>query len=146
FNRFYNVAGQSFTATLNITAPSSAAIPAGTVALTVPTGWTVDGAKPVGPIAAGASAAVTFNVTPASAAVTNNYKVSALFTSASATGYTDNVIRVVPGVEGRFHRWGKFAEYDQWLETLAPNARRLLRSAATQSMGMGETVTLPVDV
>ena len=44
FDRFYNVAGQSFTATLNLKALGGA-IPAGTVALTVPTGWTVDGAE-----------------------------------------------------------------------------------------------------
>src|SRR4029079_11274826 len=46
FDRFYNVAGQPFTATLTRTAPASGAIPAGTVALTVPAGWTVDAAKP----------------------------------------------------------------------------------------------------
>ena len=40
--------GQSFTATLHLTAPAGGAIPAGTVALTVPTGWTVDAAKPIG--------------------------------------------------------------------------------------------------
>src|SRR4029077_17467523 len=114
--------------------------------LSVPAGWTVDGAKPVAPIPAGGSAAVDFTLTPSSAAGTNNFKISALYSAGATTGYTDNVVRVVPAVEGRFHRWGKFAEFDQWLETLAPTARRLLRSAATQSMGMGETVTLPVDV
>src|SRR5262249_53968970 len=140
------VAGQPFTATLHLTAPGSSGIPAGTVALTVPSGWTVDAAKPVGPIAAGGSASVDFTVTPASSAVTNNYKISALYSTGPATGYTDSVVRIAPAVEGRFHRWGKYAEYDQCLQTLAPQARRLLRSAAVQSMGMGETISLPVDV
>src|SRR5436190_24144346 len=80
FSRFFNVAGQAFTATLHLTAPASSAIPAGTVALTVPTGWTVDAAQPIGPIAAGGSASVDFVVTPSASAVTNNYKVSALYT------------------------------------------------------------------
>ena len=145
FDRFYNVAGQSFTATLHLKALGGA-IPAGTAALTVPTGWTVDAAKPIGPTAANAESIATFTITPATGTVTNNYKISALVTAGAATGYTDNVIRVVPAVEGRFHRWGKYAEFDQWLETLAPQARRLLRSAAVQSMGMGETISFPVDV
>src|SRR5262249_50299389 len=108
--------------------------------------WTVDGPKPVGPIAAGGSATVSFTVTPASSAVTNNYKISALYTSGATTGYTDNVVRIVPAVEGRFHRCGTYGAYDKWLKTLAPQANRLLRSAAVQSMGMGETVSLPVDL
>src|SRR5262249_24479336 len=91
FDRFYNVGGQPFTATLPLTAPASAGIPAGNVALTVPTGWTVDGAKPVAPIAAGATGSISFAVTPSASAVTNNYKVSALYTGGSMTGYTDNV-------------------------------------------------------
>src|SRR5262249_38697198 len=146
FSGFYNVAGQPFTATLHLTAPGSSGIPAGPVAPTVPSGWTVDPAKPAGPIAAGGSASVDFTVTPASSAVTNNYKISALYSSGSTTGYTDSVVRIVPAVEGRFHRWGKYAEYDQWLQTLAPQARRLLRSAPVQSMGVGRTVSPPVDV
>ena len=55
-------------------------------------------------------------MTPSSSAVTNNFKISALVTIGAATGYTDNVVRVVPAVEGRFHRWGKYSEYDNWLE------------------------------
>ena len=37
-------------------------------------------------------------------------------------------------------------EFDQWLNGTAPQALRLGRSAAVQSMGMGETISLPVDV
>src|SRR5438045_8556037 len=49
FDHFFNVAGQSFQATLHLKA-GGAAIPAGTAALTVPTGWTVDAAEPIGPV------------------------------------------------------------------------------------------------
>lgn len=146
FSGFFNVAGQPFTAALHLQAPASGPIQAGTAALTVPTGWTVDGPQPIGPIAAGSSATVDFTVTPSSSAVTNNYKISALFSAGSATGYTDNVVRIVPAVEGRFHRWGKYAEYDQWLTSTTPQADRLGRSAAVQTMAMGETISFPVDV
>jgi hypothetical protein len=66
--------------------------------------------------------------------------------SKSATGYTDNVVRVVAPAEGRFHRWGNWAEYDGWLKDTAPQADRLGRSAAIQSMGVGESIQVPVDV
>ena len=55
-------------------------------------------------------------------------------------------MRVVSPVEGRFQRWGKFAEYDQWTEQTAPAARRLGRSGAQQTTAAGETITIPVKV
>jgi LmbE family N-acetylglucosaminyl deacetylase len=147
FSRFFNVAGQPLQATVHLKS-GSATLPAGTVALTVPAGWTVDSAsKPVGPIGPGAETTVTFTVTPSATAVVNtNYNVSALLTSGVATGYTDNAVRVVPAVEGRFHRWGNWAEFDSWLSSTAPQGNRLGRSAAIQTTAVGETFTLPVGV
>jgi GlcNAc-PI de-N-acetylase/Carbohydrate family 9 binding domain-like len=145
FDRFFNVAGQSFQATLHVKS-GSGTLPTGTAALTVPAGWTVDAAKPIGPISDAGESTVTFTVTPSASAAAQNFKISALLTSGAATGYTDNVVRIVPAVEGRFDRWGKWGEFDQWLNTLAPQALRLGRSAAVQSMGIGETINLPVDV
>jgi len=146
FDNFFDVAGQPFVATLHMQAPAAVSMPAGNASLAVPSGWTTDGPKPIGPIAAGTSATVAFTVVPSTSAVTNNYKLSALFTSGATTGYTDNVMRIVPAVEGRFQRWGKYAEFDSWVQSTAPAARRLGRSAAVQSIGMGETVSLAVDV
>ncbi len=148
FDRFYNVAGQSFTATLHL--KSGCGHPPGGHRRADGAGR-LDGRRgeadrPDLPTAR--SRPSTFTVTPAlPSAVTSNFKISALLTSGAATGYTDNVVRVVPAVEGRFHRWGKWAEYDQLArDARRPQARRLGRSAAIQSMGMGETITLPVDV
>ena len=75
-----------------------------------------------------------------------NFKLSAVWTSGSNTGYTDQVVRVVSPVEGRFHRWGNWEEFDEWLENTAPEARRLGRSAAIQSVGAGEDLPLRVRV
>src|SRR5262245_9321806 len=109
FSRFLNVAGTAFQATLHLKAGETA-IPAGTAALTVPAGWTVDAAKPLGPVAPGTEATATFTVTPsAGAAVNTNYRIPALFSAGAATGYTDNTVRIVPAVEGRFQRWGNWA-------------------------------------
>jgi hypothetical protein len=146
FSRFYNAPGTPFQATLHMKS-GAGTVPAGTVKLNVPTGWTVDTAsKPVGAVGADEST-VTFDVTPSeTAAVNQNYKLSAVWTAGTASGYTDQVVRVVSPVEGRFHRWGNWAEYDNWTEGTAPAARRLGRSAAIQTTGAGETFTLPVDL
>jgi LmbE family N-acetylglucosaminyl deacetylase len=140
FSRFYNVAGEAFQATLHLRGK----LAKGNVALTVPAGWSTDGPKSV---RAGSSADITFTVTPAATAtVDQNAKISALYTTEHASGYTDNVVRVVAAAEGRFQRWGNWQEYDQWLQNTAPQADRLGRSQAIQSMGIGQTIDVPVVV
>jgi LmbE family N-acetylglucosaminyl deacetylase len=146
FSRFFNVAGVPFQATLHVKS-GAGTLPAGTAALTVPAGWTVEAAKPIGPIGDGAESTVTFTVTPAAnAAVNSNFRISALVSTGGKTGYTDNAVRIVPPVEGRFQRWGNWAEYDQWLATRAPQAYRLGRSAAVQTMPVTSSRTIPVVV
>jgi LmbE family N-acetylglucosaminyl deacetylase len=147
FSRFFNVAGTPFEAAVRMRS-GSGAIPAGTVSLTLPSGWTADAtSKPIGPITTSGESTAVFTITPSpTATVDANYKIAARFTTGTTTGYTDNVVRIVPPAEGRFQRWGKWAEYDQWLETTAPQAARLGRSAAIQTMAVGETITVPVDV
>ncbi|WP_410785704.1 PIG-L family deacetylase [Kribbella sp. C-35] len=141
FSRFYNVAGEPFQATVHLRGK----LAKGNVALTVPAGWSSDGPKPV---REGSSADITFTVTPAATAtVDQNAKVSALYTTAEhATGYTENVVRIVSAAEGRFQRWGNWQEYDEWLQNTAPQANRLGRSQAIQSMGIGRTIDVPVVV
>lgn len=151
FSRFFNVPGDPFTATLHLTAPADAGLPAGTATLRAPQGWTVGAARSVPALKAGASAAYTFTVTPAADAPTgstagSDVSISATLQTPRASGYTDNAVRLVPAVEGRFQRWGKWADYDQWLATAAPAARRLGRSDAVQTVKLGGTVNVPVDV
>ncbi len=145
FSRFFNVAAQPFQATLHVRS-GSGTLAAGTAALTVPTGWTVTGPTSIGPILPTAESTATFTVTPAAGAVSMRYGISALLTTGAATGYTDNVMEIVPAAEGRFQRWGNWAEYEQWLATSAPQAYRLGRAHAVQSIGIGETMQLPVVV
>jgi len=111
FSRFFNVAGVAFQATVHVRAARES-LPAGSVALTVPSGWTVDPAqRAIGPITASRESTAAFTVTPSDAAAVNtNVRISALLSTGGKTGYTDNLIRIVPPVEGRFHRWGKWAE------------------------------------
>jgi LmbE family N-acetylglucosaminyl deacetylase len=143
FSRFYNVAGEPFQATVHLRAPNGK-LASGNVQLTVPPGWTVDGPQQVQPKP---SADLTFTVTPAAnAPVDQNAKISALYTTADASGYTDNVVRIVAAAEGRFQRWGNWQEYDAWLQNTAPQANRLGRSQAIQSMGIGQTIDVPVAV
>jgi hypothetical protein len=143
FSRFYNVAGEPFQATVHLKAPHGK-LASGNVALTVPAGWSVDGPKSV---KSKEAVDVTFTVTPAAnATVDQNAKIAATYTTKHASGYTDNVVRIVAAAEGRFQRWGNWQEYDQWLQNTAPQANRLGRSPAIQSMGIGQTIDVPVVV
>jgi hypothetical protein len=144
---FFNAPGHSFQATVHVKS-GGGTLPAGTISLSVPAGWGVDRAsKPIGPISSRRESTVTFTVTPpADAAVNANSRVSALLRTGGKTGYTDTAVRVVPPVEGRFERWGKWEEYDNWLQNTAPRALRVGLSPAAQSIAMGETLTVPVQV
>src|SRR3954452_17813823 len=146
FSRFYNAPGTPFQATLHLKS-GAGTIPAGTAALTVPAGWTVDSATKATPAVGAAEQTLTFTITPsATAAVNSNFKIAATWTAGSAKGYTDQLVRVVSPVEGRFQRWGNWAEYDNWLETTAPAARGIGRSSAIQTVAAGATLSLPVVV
>jgi hypothetical protein len=143
---FFNAPGKTFQATVHVKS-GKGTLPRGTVELSAPAGWTVEPAKQIGPISARSESTVTFDVTPsASAPVNANAKLSALLQTGGKTGYTDTVVRIVSPVEGRFERWGKWEEYDNWLRNTAPRALRVGLSSAVQSMGIGETITVPVDV
>src|SRR3954465_6009977 len=146
FSRFYNAPGTPFQAVLHVKS-GAGTIPAGTAALTVPAGWTVDSASKATPAVGADEQTVTFTITPStSAAVNSNFRIAATWTAGAAKGYTDQLVRVVSPVEGRFQRWGNWAEYDNWLETTAPAARRIGRSSAIQTVAVGSTITVPVDV
>jgi hypothetical protein len=149
FSDEYVTPGQAFTATVRLRSGGGAiAAQANGVALTVPAGWTVDQAtKDLPATTSSAGTAVSFTVTPP-ASVTpldSNAKISALVTSGSATGYTDNVVRVVSEVEGRMVRTGTWKEYDHWIAGM-PEAKRLGRSQALNSIGLGQTKTISVNV
>jgi len=143
---FFVAPGEPFEATVHVRS-GRGTLPRGTVELTAPSGWTVGPAQRIGPISSRRDSTATFEVTPSPTAAANtDVRLSALLRTGGKTGYTDTAVRVVPPVEGRFARWGKWEEYDTWLTETAPRARRIGRSAATRSMALGETVTIPVDV
>jgi GlcNAc-PI de-N-acetylase/Carbohydrate family 9 binding domain-like len=146
FSEFFNAPGETFETTVHLRSGKGTLRP-GSVELAVPAGWTAEPAQRVGPVSRHRTRSVTFDVTPsASAPVDTDFKVAAQYRTGRKTGYTDNAVRIVSPVEGRFERWGKWEEYDNWLENTAPRARRVGRSAAAQSMGIGETITVPVAV
>ena len=146
FSDFFNAPGERFRATVHLRS-GRGTLRAGSVELDVPDGWTAEPAQRIGPVSSRSERTVSFDVTPSgSAEVNRDYKISALYTTGGRTGYTDNVVRIVSPVEGRFQRWGKWEEYDNWLTQTAPRALRVGRSAAAQSMGIGETITVPVEV
>jgi LmbE family N-acetylglucosaminyl deacetylase len=147
FSRFYNAPGTPFTVTLHARS-GKGTLPAGRVTLHLPRGWKADRlARPIGAVTTAKATSVKFTVTPpAKAKVETEYRISADWRTGQARGYTDQVVDVVPPAEGRFQRFGNWAEYDRWLKRTAPEASRLGRSDAIQSVGAGETLDLPVVV
>src|SRR4051812_4645875 len=144
FSRFYNAPGTPFEATMHLRS-GAGTLAAGSVALNVPAGWTAEAAKAVGAVSPTADTTVTFTVTPAAdAPVNTSYRISALYTSGSAKGYTDQVVRVVSAVEGRFRRWGNWAEYDQWLPRRVPQAHPPRPPAPPPTTRGGGAVPPPV--
>ncbi|MBO0812532.1 MAG: PIG-L family deacetylase [Microlunatus sp.] len=143
---FYTVPGQPFTAKLHLRSGSSA-IRNATAQLDLPAGWTSDGAKQLPLVTSDRESTVTFTVTPpADATVGQQAKIGATVTAGQASGYTDTVVQSVAPAEGRYQRWGKWAEYDNWLENTAPAARQVGRSSAVATVGLGQTLSIPVDV
>ena len=146
FDRFFNVAGQPFQATLHVKS-GGGTIAAGTAALTVPAGWTVDAAKPIGPIAT--RRRVDGDVHRHAERGGGGAELQDLRARHDRRGDRLHGQR-------RPHRAGRRGPLPplgqvgrvrpRGSTTLAPQARRLGRSAAAQSMGVGETITLPVDV
>lgn len=119
-------------------------IAAGSLSLQVPSGWTVSSPQTFGPIAAGAESRATFTVTPGAGASNTVFKIGANFAGNGVTAYNDTRVALTAAVEGRFQRWGNFAEYEAW--TVANDAYVGGRSEAVTKIGAGETITLPVDV
>ncbi|RMB58182.1 PIG-L family deacetylase [Tessaracoccus antarcticus] len=115
----------------------------GAVSLQVPAGWDVTSGVQLGPITGAADATSTFTVTPPADAALTSQKISAKFSNGSVSAYNDTRVELVAGVEGRFQRWGNFAEYEEWAADYTWVGGR---STAERQIGAGESITVPVVV
>lgn len=150
FDSSYNVAGQPFTVTVHARSPKSAFDPA-TVGLAVPAGWTVsDGGTGTMTVNSAREALKSFTVTPNASARAGTFRISATMsivassTYSAGTGYTDNVVQIIPAVEGRAQRYQANLDLDQWIART--RSYRFNRSSAVTPIGVGETITVPVNV
>ena len=150
FSRFYNAPGRAVPGHPARPLRAGRRCPAGTARSTSrPAGRSTATEADRSPIAPTPSRRSTLTVTPAAGAAVNAELPRS--PRASTTRQDDRLHRRRgagrPPAEGRFQRWGKWAEYDSWLEDTAPAgapARPLGR--AIQTMGVGETMTVPVVV
>ena len=107
------------------------------------------GAKPIGAVSSAAESTVTFNVTPAvGAAVNTNFKISRARRPAARPPATrTRSCASCSPVEGRFQRWGNWAEYDQLArDRRAAGAAGSAARRRSRRPAVGETFTLPVVV
>ncbi|KAM9864165.1 hypothetical protein ACIFOC_03071 [Leucobacter aridicollis] len=142
-NAYYNGDSEPFDVTVSARSGGDT-VAAGSLELQLPDGWTATPAQQFGPITSDATATATFTVTPAGSTPGAVSKIGATFTAGDVSAYNDTRVALTAGVEGRFQRWGNFAEYEQWTE--ANNAYVGGRSDAVASIGTGESITLPVEV
>lgn len=140
-DNYFQAPGEPFD--LTVTSRSGGAtIPAGEVRLNLPEGWSATTAQ-LGPISASSEAAVKLRVTPPADAKLGRHQIGVNFSAGGVTAYNDTRVEIVPGIQGRFERWGNYAEYEQWADTFTHVAGR---SAAERQIGAGESVTIPVVV
>ncbi|MGW9629675.1 sugar-binding protein [Agromyces sp. NPDC055520] len=140
---YFEAAGEPFTATVTLRS-GAGQLGGGAVSLVVPAGWQVSEPVEVDGIGDEDATQASFTVTPASDAAPAVYKLAAEFAGDGVTAYNDTRIQLVAPVEGRFERWGNMAEYEQWAGD--HDAYVGGRSNAVGQVGVGETVTVPVDV
>ncbi|MBC7591531.1 MAG: PIG-L family deacetylase [Salinibacterium sp.] len=140
---YFEAAGEPFTVTVNLRS-GGRALGRGDVTLEVPAGWVTSGPVGVAGIRTTATEQVTFTVVPAADAVPARYKLAARYAGGKITAYNDTRVELVAPVEGRFERSGTAAEYEQWTEK--NDAYVGGRSKAVGTIGVGETVTVPVEV
>jgi LmbE family N-acetylglucosaminyl deacetylase len=95
FSNFYTVPGQPFTATLHLRSGGKTLTNV-TADLTLPAGWSSDGATKIKIVRSDQESTVDFTVTPPSdAAVGQQAKIAATVSTGRMTGYTDNVVQLV---------------------------------------------------
>ncbi|MEA4944237.1 MAG: sugar-binding protein [Propionicimonas sp.] len=140
---YYQSAGEPFTVTVSLKS-GKGTLPAGKVALNVPSGWKVSGPVKVSGVGDRKATTARFTVTPTADAANAVFKLGATYTGGRVTGYNDTRVELVSGIEGRFQRWGNLAEYEQWMAD--NNAYVGGRSTALGRIGAGESVTETVEV
>lgn len=139
---YFQAPGEAFEVIVRSRA-GAGTVASGDVTLDVPAGWNVSEPQSLGPISAEADSSVSFTVTPAADAANGRYRLSASFDNGTVSAYNDTRVEIVPGVEGRFERWGNYSAYDEWAEQFTFVAGR---SGAESHIGAGESVTVPVVV
>ncbi len=141
-DNYFQAPGVPFQVTVSARS-GAGTIATGDVTLGVPAGWDVTAGVKLGPITSAAEATSTFTVTPAADASLRAHQISANFSNGTVTAHNNTRVELVAGVEGRFQRWGNFAEYEQWAAAFTNVGGR---SAAERQIGAGETITVPVVV
>lgn len=144
YDRFFNVAGQPFEVTVHAKAAPGHEYEDLSVALALPAGWTASGSGTIPFLGYGKESSATFTVTPSATAVFGRYRIAATTTWGSLSAYTNEVVSIVPAVEGRAQRIAAYLDLDGWLGRTG--FYRVNRSAAVLPIGAGETISVPVNV
>lgn len=144
--RFEAVPGQPLDIDVTVTAPPTAKLAAGTLYLSVPSGWTPSGPADVPALAAGAAHRATFQVTaPDSAASGTQARIEVALAAGSAKGATFAQVRVAGGVEATIQPLEEIQSFRTWTAGLGMKHLDVLVPELFP-LGQGRTRTLDVVV
>ncbi len=144
--KFGVLAGQPFTATVEVTAPRKGLRDA-KLKPAVPAGWTVAGNGDLGNLKAGRSVTKKFTVTPpAGATVGERARVAVTLRSDEGRGYSDRPVQVVAPVAGSQQLLPQVADFEKWTGTDAEQPQLSGTVSPVLSLVSGGTREVRIDV
>ncbi|MCT1996898.1 PIG-L family deacetylase [Brachybacterium muris] len=118
-DRYEFVAEEPLAVRVSITAPTGQDLPAGTVALEVPAGWSSSGGQSMPALAAGRSHVLTFDVTVESSVDPGaTARIVATLTAGSSTGTSSAPVRAAGALETSIEPLEEIREFRDWTERL----------------------------
>ena len=144
--KFGVLAGQPFTATVEVTAPAKG-LHRASLKPSVPAGWTVSGSGDLGTLKAGRTVTKTFTVTPApGATVGDRARVAATLRSDEGKGYSDRPVQVVAPVAGSQQLLPQVADFEKWTGATAGQPQLSGTVSPVLSLASGGSRQVRVDL
>ena len=144
--KFGVLAGQPFTATVEVTAPAKG-LHRASLKPSVPSGWTVVGNGDLGTVKAGRTVTKTFTVTPAAGAtVGERARVAATLRSDEGNGYSDRPVQVVAPVAGSQQLLPQVADFEKWTGATAGQPQLSGTVSPVLSLASGASRQVRVDL
>ncbi len=141
------LAGQSFQATVEVTAPPRDRLRDVRLDLTLPSGWTATGHGTVGTLDRGRTVRRVFTVTaPAGATVGDRARVGVRLRTHEGSGYADRPVLLVPAVAATQQLLPQVSDFEKWATGPAGQPQLTGTVSPVVSLATGQTRQVRVDL